>query len=151
MIAMATARNSRAPSAAARKRPAKKAAAKKAAAKKAAPRKASSDDQRQRADSRSGSADADSSSANGRAPRSLRSIAVAAAGELAAMIGQQAEGIVGIEKHDDGWRVQVEVIETRRIPDTTDILAIYEVDVEADGTVSGYRRRNRYVRGRFED
>jgi hypothetical protein len=146
MIAMATARNSGAPSTAARKRPAKK-----AAAKKAAPRKAASDGQRQHADNRSGSADADSSSANARAPRSLRSIARAAAGELAAMIGQQAEGIVGIEKHDDGWRVQVEVIETRRIPDTTDILAIYEVDVEADGTVSGYRRRNRYVRGRFED
>ena len=143
---MATPRNSGAPSTAARKRPAKK-----AAAKKAAPRQASNDGQRQRADSRSGSADAESSSANARSPRSLRSIALAAAGELAAMIGQQAEGIIGIEKHDDGWRVQVEVIETRRIPDTTDILAIYEVDVEADGTVSGYRRLNRYVRGRFED
>jgi hypothetical protein len=159
MIAMATARDSEAPSTAARRRPAKKTAAKKTAAKKAAPRKAAAKkaapqkaagDGRRRPDESSTSARSSSDSRT-RSPHSLRSIALAAAAELSALIGQQVEGIIGIDHQDDGWRVQVEVIETRRIPDTTDILAIYEVDVDTDGTVTGYRRLNRYVRGRFED
>ena len=28
----------------------------------------------------------------------------------------------------------------RRIPETTDVLALYEVDVDADGDLEGYRR-----------
>jgi hypothetical protein len=85
------------------------------------------------------------------APKSLRTIAVAAARELAQLIGQVPEGIVGVEKHDDGWQVRVEVVESRRIPETTDILAVYEVDVDNDGAVTGYRRTDRYVRGRIQD
>jgi hypothetical protein len=85
------------------------------------------------------------------APKSLRTIAVTAARELAQLIGQVPEGIVGVEKHDDGWRVKVEVVESRRIPETTDILAVYEVDVDNDGAVTGYRRMDRYVRGRIQD
>jgi hypothetical protein len=78
-------------------------------------------------------------------------IAVAAAAELAQLIGQTPEGIVAAEKGEDGWRVQVEVVESRRIPETTDILAVYEVDVDDDGAVTGYRRLNRYVRGRIQE
>lgn len=85
------------------------------------------------------------------APKSLRSIAVGAAAELSQLIGQVPEGIVAAEKVEDGWRVQVEVVESRRIPETTDILAVYEVDVDNDGTVTSYRRLNRYVRGRIKD
>jgi hypothetical protein len=81
----------------------------------------------------------------------LRTIAVAAAKELAELIGQVPEGIVAAEKVDDGWRVQVEVVESRRIPETTDILAVYEVDVDNDATVTSYRRLNRYVRGRIRE
>ncbi|GAB2650964.1 gas vesicle protein GvpO [Kribbella swartbergensis] len=84
-------------------------------------------------------------------PKSLRSIAVSAARELSQLIGQVPEGIVGVEKHDDGWRVLVEVVESRRIPETTDILAVYEVDVDRDGAVTGYRRADRYVRGRIQE
>jgi len=43
--------------------------------------------------------------------------------------------------------VLVEVVEVRRIPDTTDVLALYEVTVDDDGALEGYRRRRRYVRG----
>jgi hypothetical protein len=70
---------------------------------------------------------------------------------LADLIGHVPEGIVATEKTDDGWRVQVEVVESRRIPETTDIMAVYEVDLDAEGVVTGYRRLNRYVRGRFRE
>ena len=35
----------------------------------------------------------------------------------------------------------------RRIPDTTDVLALYEIDVDEDGDLEGYRRVRRYARG----
>ncbi|WP_350277958.1 gas vesicle protein [Kribbella sp. HUAS MG21] len=83
--------------------------------------------------------------------KSLRAVAVTAARELAQLIGQVPEGIIGVEQQDDGWRVQVEVVESHRIPETTDILAVYEVDVDHDGDVISYRRADRYVRGRIQD
>jgi hypothetical protein len=86
-----------------------------------------------------------------RRPRSMRTVAARAAGELTGLIGRQAEGVVGVEQVDHGWRVQIEVVESRRIPDTTDILAIYEVEVDADGEVTAYRRLSQYVRGRLMD
>lgn len=47
----------------------------------------------------------------------------------------------------DGWVVEVEVVEDRRIPSTSDILALYEVELDADGELLTYRRTRRYMRG----
>ena len=70
-----------------------------------------------------------------------------AAQQLLQLTGKASEGVTGIERTDDGWTVQVEVVETRRIPDTTDMLGLYEIETDADGDVLGYRRVRRYVRG----
>jgi hypothetical protein len=88
---------------------------------------------------------------NRRPAPKLRTIAVTAAAQLSELIGHAPEGIVAVERGEDGWRVQVEVVESRRIPETTDILAVYEVDVDNDGDVTGYRRLNRHVRGQIEE
>ncbi|MFD7160496.1 gas vesicle protein [Kribbella sp. NPDC059898] len=88
---------------------------------------------------------------SGTVKTSLRTVAVTAAKELAELIGRAPEGIVGVEKQEDGWCVRVEVVESHRIPETTDILAVYEVDVDDAGTVLSYRRTDRYVRGRIQD
>ncbi|SNS96648.1 Gas vesicle synthesis protein GvpO [Actinomadura meyerae] len=70
---------------------------------------------------------------------------------VTAMTGRAAETVVGIERAGDGgWRVLVEVVETRRIPDSADILAAYDTEVDADGELVGYRRARRYPRGRVE-
>lgn len=81
----------------------------------------------------------------------MRAVAVNAARELADLIGRTAESIIGVEKQDSGWSVQVQVVESERIPATTDILAVYEVEVDDDGAVLGYRRTGRYVRGRIQE
>jgi hypothetical protein len=67
--------------------------------------------------------------------------------QLVELTGRDAEGVTGLERTDDGWRAQVEVLELRRIPETTDILALYEVDLDSDGDLAGYRRVRRYTRG----
>ena len=74
-------------------------------------------------------------------------IAAEAARQLVELTGKDAEGVVGLDRSDDGWKVEVEVVEVRRIPNTTDVLAMYEVEVDGKGSLQGYRRVRRYVRG----
>jgi hypothetical protein len=88
----------------------------------------------------------DGAASSGKKP-SASSVAAGAARQLLQLTGREVEGVTGLEKTDDGWRVQVEVLEVRRIPDTTDVLAIYEIEVDSDGELVGYHRVSRYVRG----
>lgn len=75
-------------------------------------------------------------------------IARAAAAELAALTGRRPETVISIEpSDDDGWQVGIEVVETRRIPESADILATYEMHLDAAGALSSYRRTCRYTRG----
>ena len=74
-------------------------------------------------------------------------LAGTAAQQLLELTGKAPEGIIGLEKSDGGWSVQVEVVEVRRIPNTTDVLALYEVDADDKGNLQGYRRIRRYARG----
>ena len=74
-------------------------------------------------------------------------VAQSAARQLLELTGREAEGVTGLERTDDGWKIIVEVVEVRRIPDTTDVLALYEVAVDEDGDLESYRRLRRYTRG----
>ncbi|GAA5121245.1 gas vesicle protein GvpO [Pseudonocardia adelaidensis] len=64
--------------------------------------------------------------------------------------GRDVETVVAIDSADDGWKVGVEVVETRRIPDTQDVLAIYEVRVDGHGDLVSYRRTRRYARSQLD-
>jgi hypothetical protein len=90
-----------------------------------------------------------SSAPRAEAPKKKTGMAIAAeaARQLLEMTGRDAEGVIGLEKTDDGWRIEVEVLEVRRIPETTDVLALYELTVDSDGDLEGYRRMRRYTRG----
>jgi hypothetical protein len=74
-------------------------------------------------------------------------VAVAAAQQLVTLTGKTFEGIVGLGRKDHGWDVEVEVVEMRRIPSTTDVIAVYRVSVDRAGDLISYRRINRYARG----
>jgi hypothetical protein len=68
--------------------------------------------------------------------------------QIAELIGKQPEGVTGVEPTEDGWLVAIEVVENRRIPSTTDLLATYETEIGPDGDLVSYRRVRRYARGR---
>jgi hypothetical protein len=74
-----------------------------------------------------------------------------AADELAELLDRDPEAIVSLERTDDGFRVGVEILEIRRIPNTADILAEYEVDADEDGHLTSYRRVRRYTRGHVDE
>jgi hypothetical protein len=74
--------------------------------------------------------------------------AQAALRQIAELTGKQTEGVAGIERAEDGWVVGVEVVEDRRIPSSTDVLATYETELDMNGELISYRRVRRYMRGR---
>jgi uncharacterized protein YdbL (DUF1318 family) len=131
---MRMADDTNAPSAAAEKAPARK-----ASARTAPPRKAASGDGAQSGSER-----------EGRPPKAAQ-VAGRAARQLGELIGKEVEGVVGLERSDAGWKVLVEVLELRRVPTTTDVLATYEVSVDTSGDLEGYRRLQRYARGATRD
>ncbi len=139
---MATARKSsasgesRTSSSATKRASAKKVPAKKAATRKSAAKKSSS------------SPSGEERPAAKSAKPSAMKVARAAAAQLTELTGRRPEVVVGVERNDDGWQVELEVVESRRIPDSTDILATYRVQVDEDGEMLGYYRAQRYVRGK---
>lgn len=85
--------------------------------------------------------------ASARKKMSGMAVAREAAQQLLELAGREAEGVTGLERTEDGWKIEVEVVEVRRIPDTTDVLAIYEIEADEEGNIEGYRRLRRYSRG----
>jgi hypothetical protein len=87
---------------------------------------------------------------------SRRRLSAAKAGQaglqqVTELTGKEPEGVSGVEPSDDGWRVTVEVVEGRRVPPSTDVLATYQIEVSPDGELLSYRRVRRYSRGRGDD
>jgi len=71
--------------------------------------------------------------------------------QIAELTGKQPEGVTGVEPAEDGWVVGVEVVEDKRIPSSTDILATYETEIDMDGDLVSYQRVRRYARGRGDE
>ncbi len=71
--------------------------------------------------------------------------------QLAELTGREAEGVLGIERDDDGWKVTVEVLELQRVPNSTDLLGCYVVRVDGDGDLLEYQRVRRYARGQADE
>ncbi|MFJ8357954.1 gas vesicle protein [Streptomyces sp. NPDC093984] len=66
------------------------------------------------------------------------------------LTGLTAESVSSFEPTEDGWTLEIEVLELARVPDTMSLLASYSVDVSADGELTGYRKVRRYERGRAD-
>jgi hypothetical protein len=92
---------------------------------------------------------------NGRTPRrgssgGIRRVAESATQQLGELTGRRAEFVSGIERTDEGWRLTVEMVEVERIPDSTSVMASYDVQTDGDGNLTGYARSRRYVRSQSD-
>jgi hypothetical protein len=72
---------------------------------------------------------------------------LAAAREQADALGWRWDGLVGLRRAGEVWTVTVDVVETRRVPPTMDILAVYEMEMDRAGELLGWQRRRHHVRG----
>lgn len=67
---------------------------------------------------------------------------------ITALTAKTAEGVTSVEPAEDGWIVGVELLDAKRIPSSSDTLALYEVEIDTDGELTSYRRVARYSRAR---
>lgn len=78
--------------------------------------------------------------------------AVAAARDrLRELHGSDAESVSGLERTPNGWAVDLEVVEVRRIPESTDVLATYRVELDESLDLLNYERTGRYHRAQADD
>ncbi|MEU5625689.1 gas vesicle protein [Streptomyces tendae] len=89
------------------------------------------------------------SSQESRRPKPMEVLREARA-QLAELTGMTAESVSSFEQTEEGWALEVEVLELERVPDTMSLMASYQVELDDEGQLTGYRRVRRYERGRAD-
>lgn len=56
------------------------------------------------------------------------------------MLKLKASAVTAVSRTDDGWRVTAEVLERKSVPDTSDLLGVYDLQLDAAGNVLRYER-----------
>src|SRR5689334_19563374 len=88
-------------------------------------------------------------SSNGRL--SARDLTQAARRTVEDLTGHPVEGVSAFQWDGEEWLVSVDVCELPRIPNTTDVMATYVVQMDDSGGLLGYKRARRYRRGDAEE
>jgi hypothetical protein len=80
----------------------------------------------------------------------LRALVRRARGQIEELVGRPVDGVSGIERDPDGWRVVLEVVELPRIPESTSLMASYEAVLDEDSNLLEYNRVRRYYRNQAD-
>ena len=95
---------------------------------------------------------AESASSDGRGDKlSARDLTIAARQTIQDLTGYPPESVSGLQWDGETWLVTVDVRELERVPNTTDLLATYVVQLDDGGGLLGYKRTRRFVRGQAEE
>lgn len=71
----------------------------------------------------------------------LKEVIQKAKEELTSLVNLEISNVVGAEKIiDEGWRVYIELIERKSVPDSQDLLGLYEVLLDEEGDITSYER-----------
>jgi hypothetical protein len=62
-----------------------------------------------------------------------------------------SNGVTGVSKTEDGWAVLLEALERKAIPDTMDVLGLYELRLDNEGNLLGFDRRKLRKRGETKE
>ncbi len=71
----------------------------------------------------------------------------AATKRLMELTGLKVSSVTGAVKEGDVWRITLEMIDKKSIPDSMDVLATYEVRMGPDGEMLGFTRGRLRKRG----
>jgi hypothetical protein len=82
---------------------------------------------------------------------SAKEMTTAAIDVLRELTGREPEAATGLMWDGEAWLVTIDVLELARIPNTTDLLATYVVELDGEGNLSGYKRTRRFQRGAAEE
>jgi hypothetical protein len=86
----------------------------------------------------------------GASPDETVEVAGRARQQLQALHGREPESVSSLARTAEGWTVTVEVVELQRVPDSTDVIASYELLLDEDKNLIRYERRRRYYRSQAD-
>lgn len=78
-------------------------------------------------------------------------IAQLAKQQLTELTGLRPDTVSSMCKQEDGWHVNVDMIQLSRIPNASDVLATYETLLDEQGNLLSYQRTHRYQRSEVAD
>lgn len=56
-------------------------------------------------------------------------------------ISKEPETVIGVEEGEGEWKVTVEALERKAVPDTQDLLGRYEIRLNKDGELIGWKQK----------
>ncbi|MCZ7664880.1 MAG: gas vesicle protein [Thermoleophilia bacterium] len=74
-------------------------------------------------------------------------VAFKAKEQLCSLTGLDVDTVSALEKQEHSWRVVLELVEMRKIPESSNMLGTYEAILNDQGGLLSYRRTRRYQRG----
>ncbi|HII80497.1 MAG TPA: hypothetical protein HA261_08920 [Methanosarcina sp.] len=72
--------------------------------------------------------------------RNIKKICNTAVEFLENLLNRKAEGIVNISMEEECWKIHIEVLERKAVPDTQDQFGIYEVKLDDNMNILQYRK-----------
>ncbi|MFE6283344.1 gas vesicle protein [Streptomyces sp. NPDC057877] len=73
-----------------------------------------------------------------------------AAEQLTELLGRAPESVSALKPTEQGWEADVEVVELERIPQTSSVMASYQVVLDPTGALLAYERGRRYTRAQVD-
>jgi hypothetical protein len=70
--------------------------------------------------------------------------------QLEELLGKEVESVSSLERTHDGWVIALEVVELQRIPESTDVLGSYELELDDDLNFRRYQQARRYTRSQAD-
>jgi len=53
---------------------------------------------------------------------------------------KKVSGAIAVSRTDEGWKVILEIVERASVPDTMDLIGVYEVKLDFEGQLVSYER-----------
>lgn len=73
-----------------------------------------------------------------------------AAEQLTQLLGRAPESVSALKPTEQGWEAEIEVVELERVPDTSSVMASYQVVLDPAGKLLAYERARRYTRAQID-
>lgn len=86
----------------------------------------------------------------GAAPGETRKAVDSAKEQLESLLGQPVESVSSLERTHDGWVLVLEVVALARVPESTDVMASYELELDENLNLRRYQQVRRYVRSQSD-
>ena len=67
--------------------------------------------------------------------------------EIKELLKKEPETMSSVEKTNEGWTLQCEVLEKKSVPETFDLLKVFEFKLDTNAKIKGFKQLKKIRRG----